>query len=152
VIVAQVGVGIERNWSEKDDDWLAQLVGDFDGGIERGIVAAALGALHPVDDTGSVGIRRASAADGDAGIVSEFGQRVHVQATHEILTIPQNRMACGFDKVALRSTDSRGGCPYMGFSSSLQDCVGDLRGLDGGPHVVCADDVCTLENQRDLAG
>ncbi len=43
--------GIEH---EQHDDRQAKLVGSADGGIERGIVVGALGALHPVDDGAAV--------------------------------------------------------------------------------------------------
>ncbi len=37
-VVAQIGVRIKRDRSKKDDDWLAQCIGGFDGDIERGII------------------------------------------------------------------------------------------------------------------
>src|ERR1044072_8962642 len=68
-IVTQVGVGIEGNWGKEDDNGLAQFVGRFNCDVERRIVGAALGALHPVNDTVAFG--RAGTADSDAGVASE---------------------------------------------------------------------------------
>ena len=76
-VVAQVGVWIKRHRREKYNHRLAQGVGRGHGRIERGIVDAALGALHPVDDTGSVGVGRAGAANGNARILRESGQVIH---------------------------------------------------------------------------
>ena len=73
MVVALVRVGIKRNGSEIGDDWLAQCVGGFDGNVEREIIEAALGTLHPVDDAGAVRIGRARAADRHARVLGDMG-------------------------------------------------------------------------------
>ncbi len=78
----QIGVGIERHGREKDDDRLAQRVGGLDRDIERGIVEGALGALHPVNDAGAVGIGSALAAHADTRIFEKLFKTVHRFNSH----------------------------------------------------------------------
>jgi len=75
--VPQVRVGIERNGREEDDDRFMQCVGGFYRYIERGIVDAALGALHPVDNTETLGIGIARAPDGNSRIIGKVCDGIH---------------------------------------------------------------------------
>ena len=49
-VVPQVGAGVSRMEAEVDHERKVQGVGRQDGCVERGVVARALSALHPVDD------------------------------------------------------------------------------------------------------
>lgn len=75
VVVAKVRVGVVGNNGKEDDDRKAEVVGDLDCGIEGGVRVNAHGALHPVDDAFAIGARRAIAADEDARIRGELGER-----------------------------------------------------------------------------
>jgi hypothetical protein len=66
--VAQVGVGIEGHRGEEDHHGFGEGVGGEHCRIEGGVVAAALRALHPVDDASAVAVGRAGAADVGARI------------------------------------------------------------------------------------
>ena len=56
----QIRVGIKRDRREENNDRFAQRIRGVDRDIERRIIDAALGPLHPVDDARAFGIRRAS--------------------------------------------------------------------------------------------
>ena len=84
--MAKIG-GWEGARGEEDDDRYAESVGGFDGDIQGGIVATALGALHPVDHAGAVGVWAAGAAGSDAGIAWEFKNGVHYCGTRKISCI-----------------------------------------------------------------
>jgi hypothetical protein len=65
-------VGIERNGRKEDDDRFVQCIGGFYRYIERRIVDAALGPLHPVDNAKTRGIWIARAPDGNTGSLERF--------------------------------------------------------------------------------
>ena len=96
-VVAEVGVGEVGDGGEVNDDRERERVAEVDGEVEGVVVAAALGALHPVDDAAGVFGGRAGAADGDAGIVGEGAE------------------GCGMEVSARRfRRDGRGRRPWLG--------------------------------------
>ena len=60
LVVAQIGIGMERHQSEKDHERFAQSIGGLNGHVEGEIVEGPLRSLHPVDDTLPLRVRRAS--------------------------------------------------------------------------------------------
>lgn len=70
-VVPQVGVRIERDRREEDDDGLLKQISDRCGNIECGIVEGTLGTLHPINDASALGIGCAPATQGDTGIEGE---------------------------------------------------------------------------------
>lgn len=68
---------VERDWSEKYDDRFPEDVGRLHRHVKGWIVDAALGTLHPVDDTGTVSVGRSCASDARPRVMREFGQVVH---------------------------------------------------------------------------
>jgi hypothetical protein len=75
VVVAQVGVRKVADGGEERDDRQPQFVAERDGHVERWIVDAALGALHPVEDAFGVPQRSAASAHGDARVGGEHFKR-----------------------------------------------------------------------------
>lgn len=51
----RVRAGVERYRGEEDHNWLTQRVSQIHCNIQGGIVAGSLRALHPVNDTTSLG-------------------------------------------------------------------------------------------------
>jgi len=71
-VMTQISVGIERYQSGKNYNRFPQSIGRFDGRVESGIVDGSLRALHPVDDTRPLRVRRSLTPHTDAGILGEF--------------------------------------------------------------------------------
>jgi len=75
--VAEVRIRVIRDDGEECDDGQAEFIAKRDDKIERGIVDAALCALHPVDNAFAIFERFSSAPYGDTWIGSvvlkEFG-------------------------------------------------------------------------------
>ena len=74
LVVAQIGIGMERHQSEKDHERFAQSIGGLNGHVEGEIVEGPSRSLHPVDDTLPLRVRRRLAPYGNARIAGQFFQ------------------------------------------------------------------------------
>ena len=68
----QIGIRIKRHGRKERDHRLAQRVRRLNRHVERGIVDTALRALHPVNNTGAVGIGSALAPHADTRIFEKL--------------------------------------------------------------------------------
>ena len=69
--------------AKENDDRFAENVGGFNGCVERGIVHRSLRVLHPVNHTTTLCGGRATATNGDTGVLSE-GCRTSYAAIHDV--------------------------------------------------------------------
>src|SRR5579863_1965818 len=84
-VVAEVGMWIERYWSEKHDDRLFECVRSFDRDSKCGIVDCPLRTLHPVNDTCAFGIRYTLTTNCDPRVDGKPYQMIHMCARRQVL-------------------------------------------------------------------
>ena len=74
-VVAQVCAGEVGDGGKIYQQRQTQCIGSIHCAVQRRVIQAALGALHPVDDAGAVAAGWAVAANGYARVGSEIPQR-----------------------------------------------------------------------------
>lgn len=77
-VVAVVVEAVVSGEALVDKDGEAELIGDEDGGVERGVLVAAGGVVHPVEDGGGRGIEsgvRGGRVFQDAGAFEQVGRK-----------------------------------------------------------------------------
>src|ERR1700758_48068 len=67
-IMPQIGVGIKRHRSKKNDARLSQCICRLHRNLKCGVVECSLGALHPVNNAAALGIGQTWTAKGDTRI------------------------------------------------------------------------------------
>ena len=67
----QIRVGIVGDCRKVNNQGQAEFICNIDGAIDRGIVEAPLGTLHPVHNACAVGLRCAISPNRNARIVSQ---------------------------------------------------------------------------------